>query len=94
MAGRPKGIPKSGGRKKGSANKATAAKAAAVEASGLTPLDFLLNVMRGEAYEFSARIDAAKAAAPYIHPRLASVEHMGEGGGPIRASIKVSFVKP
>lgn len=29
------------------------------------------------------RLDAAKSAAPYIHPRLAAIEHKGEGGGPI-----------
>jgi hypothetical protein len=26
---------------------------------------------------------AAKDAAPYVHPRLASIEHMGAGGGAI-----------
>ncbi len=30
----------------------------------------------------SAR-EAAKDAAPYVHPRLAAVQHMGKGGGPI-----------
>jgi len=27
---------------------------------------------------------AAKDAAPYVHPRLAAMEHTGRGGGPIR----------
>jgi hypothetical protein len=30
--------------------------------------------------------DAAKDAAPYTHPRLAAIEHMGKGGGPIEYS--------
>lgn len=36
--------------------------------------------------------EAAKDAAPYIHPRLAAIEHTGEGGGPIDHSIAVTFV--
>ena len=44
---------------------------------GLTPLDYLLSVMRDEALERDARVDAAKAAAPYVHARLAAVEHSG-----------------
>ena len=39
------------GRPKGSPNKATAAKAAEVAASGLTPLDFMLSIMRDETKE-------------------------------------------
>lgn len=42
----------------------------AEDANGLTPLQFLLSVMRDEAYDIPERIDAAKAAAPYIHRRM------------------------
>lgn len=91
--GRPKGIPKSGGRKKGVRNKATAAREAEVAASGLTPLDYMLQIMRAEhppgaepaeilARE-AMRFEAAKAAAPYVHPKLAAIEHSGKDGGPI-----------
>ncbi len=38
--------------------------------------------------------EAAKAAAPYIHPRLAALEHSGSGGDPIEHSITVEFVAP
>jgi hypothetical protein len=31
------------------------------------------------------RFEAAKAAAPYIHPRLAAIEHTGPNGGPIES---------
>ena len=84
MAGRPKGLPKTGGRQKGSVNKATAAKVAEVAASGLTPLDYLLGVMRDVAGEPGQRIDAAKAAAPYVHPKLSTVEVSGKDGGPVQ----------
>ena len=53
---------------------------AAIQKSGLTPLDYLLSVLRDEESEPNMRMDAAKAAAPYVHPRLAAVEHSGEIG--------------
>lgn len=62
------------GRKAGSPNKATAERQAEVEASGLTPLDYLLQVMRDERGDSGDRLEAAKAAAPYVHPKLSSVE--------------------
>jgi hypothetical protein len=80
---RGKGTPKTGGRRKGSTNKATAAQAKAVAESGLTPLDFMLKVMRDDTKPFPDRLDAAKSAAPYVHPKLAAIEHTGKGGGPM-----------
>jgi hypothetical protein len=48
-------------------------------------LDFLLAAMRDENKEFGVRLDAAKAAAPYVHARLASVDNKvsGPDGGAI-----------
>lgn len=69
---------KTGGRTKGTPNRATAEKAAAIEASGLTPLDYMLSVMRDESLMPPLRLDAAKAAAQYVHPRLSAVELSGE----------------
>lgn len=90
------------GRKKGVPNKRTAALQASVEAAGLTPLEFMLQIMRDEpspeldprdALQATAmRFEAAKAAAPYIHPRLAAVEHTGPEGGAINHSLEVRFV--
>ena len=77
------GLRPGAGRKPGARNKRTAAKVAAVEASGLTPLDYLLTVMRDELLDRDARVDAAKAAAPYVHAKLASVELAGKDGGPV-----------
>ena len=62
-----------GGRTKGTPNKATAAKAAEVAASGLTPLDYMLTVLRNETNTMEVRLDAANKAAPYVHPKLAAV---------------------
>lgn len=68
---------KTGGRVKGVPNKATAAKVAEIAASGLTPVDFMLTIMRDEAKPIEDRLDAAKAVAPYVHPKLAAIEHSG-----------------
>lgn len=62
-----------GGRPKGVPNKATLARQAEIEASGLTPLDFMLKILRDEQADKADRFEAAKAAAPYVHPRLASM---------------------
>jgi hypothetical protein len=77
---------KTGGRKKGVPNKKTAELQAAVVASGETPLEYMLRVMRDPAADSTRRDDMAKAAAPYVHPKLAAIQHTGEGGGPIAFS--------
>lgn len=73
-----------------------------IASTGVTPLDVMIADMRlhydlyQEALakkdiataktELKEARDAAKDAAPYTHPRLAAVEHMGKGGGPIEIS--------
>lgn len=52
------------------------------------PLDFLLGVMRAPDVELELRVLCAKAAAPYLHRALKSVEHTGEHGGPVRAVVR------
>lgn len=90
--GRPKGVPKTGGRKKGVPNKVTLKKAEEIAKSGLTPLEFMLKILRDNKQEVSARMEAAKAAAPYVHPRLANVEVAGPDGGPLQVQV-VSFAR-
>ena len=69
---------KTGGRQKGTPNRATVAKAEEIAASGLTPLDFMLKLLRDEAQPTDLRLDAAKSAAPYVHPKRAPVNSDGE----------------
>lgn len=38
------------------------------------PLEYMLSMLRDEKLEPSARFEAAKAAAPYVHAKLANVE--------------------
>jgi hypothetical protein len=77
------------GRKAGSATKRTREIADNAAAEGLTPLEYMLEVMRRssdhedpkvQVAREAMRFEAAKAAAPYIHPRLATVEHTGADG--------------
>lgn len=79
-----------GGRQKGTRNKKTQELLESVKEEGLTPMEFLLKVMRDEDEEMDRRMDAAKHVAPYVHPRLASVEHTGKDGGPIQTQEVVA----
>ena len=78
--GRPKGLPKSGGRQKGMPNKATVARNLALRDSGLLPLDFMISIMRDETKDLAIRMSAANSAAPYVHAKLTAVEHSGHIG--------------
>lgn len=69
---------------------------AAVEASGKTPLDVMLDVMRSafERLDHDTALEAARAAAPYVHPRLNSIEHTGANGSQlVPKRLEVVFVK-
>ncbi len=64
-----------GGRKRGSKNKATVAKEHAAKTGAnkdLTPLAHMLKLMRDPKQPQAVRMEMAKAAAPYLHPRLQS----------------------
>ena len=62
------------GRPPGAVNKKTAETAEAVAASGETPLDYMLRVMRDRTVDHARRDDMAKAVANYIHPRLTTTQ--------------------
>lgn len=66
---------------------AAAKQAAAAVSEGLTPLEYMLGIMRDETQQPAFRADMAKSAAPYIHPKLASTEHTGKDGGPLVVQV-------
>jgi hypothetical protein len=66
-----------GGRKKGSRNKRTRIIAEQARAEGITPLEYVLRIMRDEKADPRERFQAAVSALPYVHPRLAAIEHGG-----------------
>ena len=57
-----------------------------VPASFITPLDYMLGVMRDPAVEPARRDEMAKLALPYLHPKPTAIEHTGKDGGPIEIS--------
>ena len=75
------------GRPKGSRNKATAKREAEIEATGLSPLSFMLSILRDEEASMEDRKWAAEKAAPYVHPRLAQQQFKGPDGGNIVVQI-------
>jgi hypothetical protein len=75
------GARKGAGRKRGIAHTRTREIADGAAAAGITPLEFMLTLLRKplpdgadaavQSQHDSLRFEAAKAAAPYLHPRLA-----------------------
>lgn len=62
------------GRPVGTKNRRTLAQIEALQAIGLTPLEYLASVYADPAMPTMVRLAAAKAAAPFVHARLARVE--------------------
>ena len=63
-----------GGRPKGRRDSKTEARLKAAEAGGITPLEYMLGLLRDPKTTPEVRLDCAKAAAPYLHARLSSVD--------------------
>lgn len=76
------------GRKAGKGNKITGKRRAdAIKAAkdGQMPIDYMLAVMRDPDAAITRRDDMAKAAAPYFHPKLSSIDVGGNPDGePVR----------
>jgi hypothetical protein len=91
----PHGGKRSGaGRKKGAVAKKTQEVAAKASAEGITPLEVMVGAMR-EAWERNDKDGAAryaKDAAPYMHPRLAAIEHTGKDGKDLVPSVPAKDV--
>jgi hypothetical protein len=62
------------GRRPGGMTQRTQQLVEEVRAQGISPLEYMLAVLRDETVDPERRDEMAKAAAPYIHPRLSSVE--------------------
>jgi hypothetical protein len=79
------------GRPKGARNKRSIADQEVI-ASGMTPLDFLCSVFRDPKQPMKRRIEAAKFAAPYVHPRLSVSPFPPLQSEPVR--LVAEFVSP
>ena len=68
------------GRKPGAATRKTREAAELILAAGITPLGYFQGLLEGTLAFDEIKFEAAKAAAPYVHARLAAVEHSGSIG--------------
>lgn len=68
------------GRRRGSANRINAQAREKAMSGGISPLDYLLSVMRNRREPKRMRMDAAKAALPFVHARLAVTESVAGTG--------------
>jgi hypothetical protein len=86
------------GRKVGTQTKRTRAIAEAVGATGVTPLEVLVNSMRiawerseqagHEGEHFAMAVTCAEKAAPYMHAKYAAVQHSGSVDGNLTVVIR------
>jgi hypothetical protein len=70
----PGGKRKGAGRPIGARNKVTAEQLQSARDGGMLPLEYMLTIMRDSKAPTERRDDMAKSAAPYLHPRLASMQ--------------------
>ncbi len=70
------GHKKLGGRKKGRKNRRTQLLDEKAR-EGITPLDYMLQVMRDHKADPARRDEMARAAAPYLHARRAAEDRTG-----------------
>ena len=61
------------GRKPGTLNRFSKELLAKASQSGTLPVEYLLETMRDQSLDTRLRIDAAKAAAPYVHQKLSAI---------------------
>src|SRR5262245_55476750 len=79
------GVPKrrkTGGRQKGTPNKRTVERLTAIQAikaSGRDPMTFFADLLKNEEAPLDLRFQAAKELAPYVHPKLSSIESRSGG---------------
>lgn len=54
----------------------------------------LMTVYKNPTFDMAVRLDAAKAAAPYEKPKLASTEFKGDPDTPVQHKLTIEFVRP
>ena len=67
---KPLGSPKIGGRVKGTPNKKTTEVVEKAKSFGITPLEFMLQMLNDPSNPNDVRASAARDAAPYVHSKM------------------------
>lgn len=79
------------GRPKGATTRKTKEIAEKAVQDGLTPLEYMLSVLRDPEAEKAERAWAAEKAAPYIHPRLSTIQHGGDVENPVQIVVSTGI---
>jgi hypothetical protein len=79
------------GRKAGTANIKTREIANKAMNEGITPLEYILNILRNENVSPDKRYEAAVDAAPYVHAKLASTTIKNPDNESFRQSLEIYF---
>lgn len=93
MAGRPKGLPKSGGRQKGTPNKVTADIKEIAQSFGEEAITHLVEIARNGAAPPAARVAAVKEILDRGYGKAKQdVELTGANGGPVETVTRIELV--
>src|SRR5215472_6672845 len=79
------------GRPRGAISKSTRAILEAAAAGGEMPVEYMLRIMRDPREPAARRDEMAKAAAPYLHPRMQPTAPSTDGGLPVRPVINLTI---
>lgn len=84
---RPKGLPKTGGRKPGIRNKLSESARALMQEFGFDPLKGMMAIAADPKNDVGLRGRMYAELAQYAYPKLRAVEHSGPGGAAILHAI-------
>ena len=87
--GRPKGLPKTGGRKKGVQNQMQRDLAELLHESfpGYDPVHAMAAIANDERNDLTIRLQASKEVARYVRPALRSLEVKGNADAPMQIVV-------
>jgi len=83
--GRPKGLPKTGGRRRGTPNRATVSLREKLDARGYDPILKLVEIAEDTRTPLELRVHIHLGIAPYLHPKRKPVDQASEA--PMTANI-------
>lgn len=86
---KPKGSPKTGGKKKGYKNPFKQTVKEICEEKGYSPIETLIDLAMNEQSQW--QFNAAKELAAYIYPKKTAVTVSGPGDGPIKTKTESSY---
>ena len=81
------------GRPQGAISKSTRAILEAMAAGGEMPLEYMLRIMRDPREPAARRDEMARAAAPFLHPKMLATAPSTDDGSPVRPVINLTITR-